>query len=52
MSNGIGVYDYSDDDLVINDYILGTYRSAYAHDDQDGNYNAVLVPVGKFKLTY
>jgi hypothetical protein len=49
FSNILGVYDYTNDNLVENDFILGTYRCAYAYDDRDDlHYNAVLIPIEKF----
>jgi hypothetical protein len=51
MSDAIGVYDYTNDDYVENDFILGTYRTAYAHDEREGgDQNAVLIPIEKFVL--
>lgn len=49
--DAIGVYDYTNDDYVEDDFILGVYRTAFAHDDRDGtDYNAVLIPIEKFEL--
>ena len=51
FNKGVGVYPYSDDDLVENDFILGVYQSAYAYDDRKRtHYNAVLIPIEKFIL--
>jgi len=51
MKDAIGVYDYTNDDYVENDFILGTYRTAYAHDEREGGeQNAVLIPIEKFVL--
>jgi hypothetical protein len=51
FNKGVGVYPYSDDDLVKNDFILGVYQSAYAFDDRKRiHYNAVLIPIEKFIL--
>lgn len=51
MGDCIGVYDYTKDDYVENDFILGTYRTGYTHDAHDGRkYNAVLIPIEKFIL--
>jgi hypothetical protein len=51
FNKGVGVYPYSDDDLVENDFILGVYQSAYAWDDRKRiHYNAVLIPIEKFIL--
>lgn len=51
FSKTICVYNYTNDDFVENDFILGTYRCAYAHDSRDGtDFNAVLIPIEKFFL--
>jgi hypothetical protein len=51
FNKGVGVYPYSDDDLVENDFILGTYQAAYAWDDRyRTHFNAVLIPIEKFIL--
>ena len=53
FSKVLGTYNYSKDDLVENDFILGTYKTAYAEDDRNGtHYNAVLIPIEKFDLSY
>jgi hypothetical protein len=45
----IGVYYYSNDELVENDFILGTYRCAYKHDGRGNKgFNAVLIPIENF----
>lgn len=49
-SDAISVYEYSNDDYVENDFILGTYQSAYSSDDQKGKFGAVLIPIEKFTL--
>ena len=49
-SDAISVYDYTADDYVENDFILGTYQSAYSSDDQKGKFGAVLIPIEKFTL--
>ena len=46
-----GVYNYSEDELVDNDFILGTYKTSYSHDDRGrAVYNGVLIPIEKFIL--
>jgi len=53
FSKVLGTYNYTEDSLVDNDFILGTYKTAYAEDDRDGtHYNAVLIPIEKFDLSY
>ena len=50
FKNGIGVYNYTMDDLVDNDFILGTYKTSYAHDTRALKYNSVLIPIEKYIL--
>ena len=51
FSKCIGVYDYSSDILVIDDFILGTYHASYTHDKRgEVSFNSVLIPVEKFTL--
>ena len=51
FSKVLGTYNYTDDDLVENDFILGTYKTAYPEDDRTGaHYNGVLIPIEKFNL--
>lgn len=49
-SDAISVYEYSNDDYVENDFILGAYQSAYSSDDQKGKFGAVLIPIEKFTI--
>jgi hypothetical protein len=47
----IGVYNYTLDDLVKNDFILGTYKCGFAEDDRYKIYiNSVIIPIEKFIL--
>jgi hypothetical protein len=47
----IGVYNYTLDDLVKNDFILGTYKCGFKEDDRDKIYiSAVIIPIEKFIL--
>lgn len=48
LSYCICQYDYTNDDLVKDDFILGTYKTTSA--GQDKKYNGVLIPIEKFKL--
>ena len=53
FSKVIGVYDYTNDKLLSDDFILRVYKCAYAHDDQKGTkFNAVLIPIEKFIIEY
>lgn len=47
----VGVYNYTDDDYIDKNFILNSYKCAYAYDDKDHNkFNAVLIPIEKFIL--
>ena len=49
FSKVLGVYDYTNDKLVENDFILNVYRCAYQHDSRDNkDFNSVLIPIEKF----
>jgi len=50
FSHGIAVYNYTKDDLVDNDFILGTYKTSYSHDKRNLKYNSVLIPIEKYIL--
>ena len=50
FKNGIGVYNYTMDNLVDNDFILGKYKNSYAHDTRALKYNSVLIPIEKYIL--
>jgi len=46
---GIGVYNYTEDELVDDNFILGTYKTSFTN-ARDSKYNAVLIPIEKFKI--
>ena len=50
----IVIYDYTNDNYINNDFILGTYKVSHTHDDQgkDKKLNAVLIPIEKFVKKY
>lgn len=48
--DGVCVYNYTEDDDVKDDFILGTYKCGYSADDREGNYNGVIIPIEKFKF--
>jgi hypothetical protein len=53
LADGVCVYNYTMDDLVENDFILGTYKCAYAADTRKHEkYNAVLIPFEKLDLIF
>lgn len=47
----VGVYSYTKDDFINGNFMLGSYKCAYAF-DAPTSYNAVLIPIEKFILKY
>jgi len=47
----VGVYSYTEDDFINGNFMLGSYKCAYAF-DAPTSYNAVLIPIEKFILKY
>jgi hypothetical protein len=51
LVDGVCVYNYTKDGLVVKDFILGTYKCAYPSDSRKHEYyNAVLIPIEMFDL--
>jgi len=49
MLKNTGVYNYTEDELILDDNILNTYRTAFSL-SATKKYNGVLIPIEKFKI--
>lgn len=51
FSDTMGVYNYTTDNYVKDDFILGTYKTGFPHDARSAkDYKGVIIPIEKFIL--